>query len=488
MEVASPPFEAYDGPLPYLFVSYAHADGEMVFAELARLRGLGYRIWYDEGIDPGNEWPEEIAQALARCAQFVVFVSSRSMSSPNVRNEIHFAIARKKRLLAIHLEETALPDGLDMQMGALQAILRHRMSPEAYARKLERTLPGELRDETTPSSPPAVDAGRARAEAGRALGGERYEQARVLLDQVIAAEPGRAGDRLARGQALEELGCYAEAIADYTEALRLDGATADEVHHRRGYCRLQLGDFAAAADDYTRALEREPGDGTVWNNRGHCRIELGDYAVALEDLDRAIQLDTDDAWAWCNRARALVSLGRLDDAIASAGRAIELDPAQHLAWLNRAWAQLKGGDASGAADDYRKVVALAPDAAAGWHGLGRALLALERHAEVEDACDRAIVLAADDAPPWLSHTHTNRGRARLARGAAREALEDFDDAIGLDADNPHARLHRARARRDLGDRAGARRDADVARRLFAVSGDDAHRQVAADLLVELASA
>lgn len=43
------PFEAYAGHEPYVFVSYAHSDARLVFPELARLRGNGYRI-YRKGV------------------------------------------------------------------------------------------------------------------------------------------------------------------------------------------------------------------------------------------------------------------------------------------------------------------------------------------------------------------------------------------------------------------------------------------------------
>ena len=69
-----PPFEAYNGDEPFLFVSYAHKDSAEVFPELVALRGMGVRIWYDEGIDPGNEWPEEIEAALKKSAMFLVFI------------------------------------------------------------------------------------------------------------------------------------------------------------------------------------------------------------------------------------------------------------------------------------------------------------------------------------------------------------------------------------------------------------------------------
>ncbi len=97
------PFEAYSGDDPYIFVSYAHADGAMVFPELTYLHDQGYRIWFDEGIDPGNEWPDEVANALAGASYFIVFMSPNAIASKNVRDEINYAINHEKPFLAIHI-------------------------------------------------------------------------------------------------------------------------------------------------------------------------------------------------------------------------------------------------------------------------------------------------------------------------------------------------------------------------------------------------
>ena len=70
-----PPFEAYTGDKPYLFISYAHKDAKIVYPLITAWHTAGYRVWYDEGIDPGNEWPEEIAKALSLCSYFIVFIS-----------------------------------------------------------------------------------------------------------------------------------------------------------------------------------------------------------------------------------------------------------------------------------------------------------------------------------------------------------------------------------------------------------------------------
>ncbi len=102
---------------------------------------MGYRIWYDEGIDLGNEWPEEVASALKRSTQFIVFVTQRAIGSRNVRNEINYALKLDRPFFAIHLDETELPPGMDLQMSSIQAILKWRMNDQTYVRNLERALP-----------------------------------------------------------------------------------------------------------------------------------------------------------------------------------------------------------------------------------------------------------------------------------------------------------------------------------------------------------
>ena len=58
------PFPAYKGEEPYIFVCYAHEDSDVVYPELQRLHDSGVNIWYDEGIAPGHEWTQELADAI----------------------------------------------------------------------------------------------------------------------------------------------------------------------------------------------------------------------------------------------------------------------------------------------------------------------------------------------------------------------------------------------------------------------------------------
>lgn len=129
------PYPAYRGKEPYVFVSYAHLDSEKVFKEIKRFNEAGFYVWYDEGIAPGNEWTDEIADALASCALFVVMITPTSAPRENVLNEINFALDEKKPFLAIHLEETVLERGLKLRTGTKQAILKYNMTEEEYTYK-----------------------------------------------------------------------------------------------------------------------------------------------------------------------------------------------------------------------------------------------------------------------------------------------------------------------------------------------------------------
>ncbi|MCR5067945.1 MAG: TIR domain-containing protein [Erysipelotrichaceae bacterium] len=129
------PYPAYRGNEPYVFVSYAHLDSERVFAEIARFNEAGFHVWYDEGIAPGNEWSDAIAQALSGAAVFVVMLTPTSAPRENVLNEIDYALNEKKPFLAIYLEETQLTPGLKLRISRKQAILKYNMTEEEYEYK-----------------------------------------------------------------------------------------------------------------------------------------------------------------------------------------------------------------------------------------------------------------------------------------------------------------------------------------------------------------
>ena len=130
------PFPAYKGDEPYIFVCYAHTDDKIVYPEIQRLHDQGFNVWYDEGIDPGSTWRDEVALALTQCRAFLYFVSPKSVASTNCLKEVNFCLSRERTILSVHLEETELPIGLELSLSDTQAIIRGELSRSAYEVKL----------------------------------------------------------------------------------------------------------------------------------------------------------------------------------------------------------------------------------------------------------------------------------------------------------------------------------------------------------------
>ena len=150
-DVSTIPFKAYKGKLPYIFVSYAHADATRVYPELGRLYENRYRIWYDQGIEYAAEWVEEIANSIAYCEFFIVFLSPAAVESRYVWREISYASKLDKKILGIFLEETPLPRKFDFEISVFQNISKFALDEKEYEETIEKTLPGSMR---TDSSPP----------------------------------------------------------------------------------------------------------------------------------------------------------------------------------------------------------------------------------------------------------------------------------------------------------------------------------------------
>ena len=129
---------AYEGKKPYIFVSYAHKDSAVVFRLVEQLNERGYRIWYDEGIEPGSEWPEYIANHLLGAEMVLSVLTPSAVNSVNCRREINFALSKNKPVLTIYMEDIELPVGLELQLSSQQSVLYYTYdSEERFLDKIE---------------------------------------------------------------------------------------------------------------------------------------------------------------------------------------------------------------------------------------------------------------------------------------------------------------------------------------------------------------
>ena len=102
----------YEGQEPFIFISYAHIDFDQVIPMIKTLMDHGFRVWYDEGIDPGTEWDEIIAAHAKSCYCMLSFLSENYLASNNCLDELSYARDLEKQQLFVYLENVELPSRL----------------------------------------------------------------------------------------------------------------------------------------------------------------------------------------------------------------------------------------------------------------------------------------------------------------------------------------------------------------------------------------
>jgi len=115
-------FSPYRENEPYVFISYAHADSDRVYPIINKLHNIdGLRIWYDDGIEAGDDWLDKIASRLNNAEYVICFMSPNASNSKYVRGEIRYAISNNKKILMTYLAKADL-QGLSLIIDNDQSI------------------------------------------------------------------------------------------------------------------------------------------------------------------------------------------------------------------------------------------------------------------------------------------------------------------------------------------------------------------------------
>ncbi|WP_158080859.1 aspartyl protease family protein [Pelomonas sp. KK5] len=255
----------------------------------------------------------------------------------------------------------------------------------------------------------------------------------------------------------------------------------------------------AAADAASTPADNsdDPTDAAAYARRGAARASRQDYEGALADLDRACSMAPDLVDCFVRRAAVHRAMRHPDLALRDYDAALKLDPNQPEALINRAGLQATKAREAALADLQTLDRTLPPQSAlrmsmAQLYGRmellreaigqwsqwipahqddallpvalnarcwSRARLGIELDAALED-CDQAL-RADRDNPSYRD----SRAWVHLRRGEPRRAMADFDAVIKLHPDNVWALYGRGLAHQGLGEADAARADLDAARKL-----------------------
>jgi lipoprotein NlpI len=162
---------------------------------------------------------------------------------------------------------------------------------------------------------------------------------------------------VSRGIAYQDVGDLDRAMADLTEAIRLDPKYA-EAYYNRGEVWLDAREFDRAIADYSEAIRLDSKHAKAYVGRGVTWQRKGDLDRAITDFTEAIRLDPNYAAAYRNRGGAWYYKGDYDRAIADCTEAIRLDPKHAQPYNVRGTAWRNKWDLERAISDYTEAIRL----------------------------------------------------------------------------------------------------------------------------------
>jgi tetratricopeptide (TPR) repeat protein len=218
-----------------------------------------------------------------------------------------------------------------------------------------------------------------------------------------------------RGTAWHAKGENDRAIADYTEAIKLNPKDVP-AYNNRGTAWRDKGDLDRALADYNVAIRLDPNDAAAYNNRGNIRHEKGDDTGAIGDFTEAVRIDPKYALAYCNRGNAWHAKGDKDRAVADCTEAIRLDPNNAVSYRIRGTIYFDIGNFAAATQDLQRANELAADP------YGALLLFIARGRAGEDGAVELAVngarLRINDWPAPVIDFYLGRRSFDEMRGAA----------------------------------------------------------------------
>ena len=198
------------------------------------------------------------------------------------------------------------------------------------------------------------------------------------------------------GNALEEQGRIAEAMARYDAAVQADPQCA-RAHLNRGNILLAGAQVDEARSAYQLAIACDPHYAAAHFNLGNLNYRAGEFEGALRNYEAAIGLKPDFADAFVAMANALDSLGHAAEAVESYERALAINPGYAEVHFNLGVLAMTQGRHEEAANRLRRAVEIRPDYAQAHRTLGAALSCLEEFDAAEASLRRALSLEPESA-------------------------------------------------------------------------------------------
>jgi serine/threonine protein kinase/Flp pilus assembly protein TadD len=255
-------------------------------------------------------------------------------------------------------------------------------------------------------------------------------EAQLLYREAVDQLPNSFELHVENGSLLQSQQKFAQALAEFTEAIRLNPEMPD-AWAARGECYRDINHFAKMAQDYSEAIKLAPDQQWYWHERGYAYMQLGDDQQALADHTKTIDLGDTDPEERMRRGRAYERLGEFVEAVADYSRAIQLDPKNEGAWFRRGRAHQELKQYENACADYSKAIELKPDVALFWTARADSWTTIGRTDKAAQDLAKAIALRSKELQSGPNDAWANNNLAWLLATVPDENLRDPKRAVEL---------------------------------------------------------
>jgi len=130
------------------FISYSRQDKDFALEFAREMRSAGYSVWLDQlDIPTGARWDDEVERALRECEIFLIILTTASVTSDNVKDEIGYAIDHGKRIMPVLLENCDIP----FRLRRFQYVDFTKVEFNEGIKRAKRLLESLLADSSTPT-------------------------------------------------------------------------------------------------------------------------------------------------------------------------------------------------------------------------------------------------------------------------------------------------------------------------------------------------
>ncbi|MCB9855171.1 MAG: protein kinase [Phycisphaerales bacterium] len=245
-----------------------------------------------------------------------------------------------------------------------------------------------------------------------------------LLDRALHRNPALGEARLLRASLYGTLGDNEAMLADTDVAIDMDFGGA-LVHGQRGSALAQLNRFAEAIAAFTEAIRLDPRNVHWWYDRAAARAHSGDFDAALGDAAQALLLDPEYAFAYVAQGKSLAGLRKFDAARAAFNQAAELMPELADTYAERSALNRQELLLDDAIADADRVIEIDPADPRGYQQKALALLERRSFDEARQTLDACMAVEASE------DTIRMRGAVNYYAGAYEAAVADFSEALRL---------------------------------------------------------